>query len=125
MRKLLATIRIYENEQEEGSRSGNNIPVQGEHIIDLAPIRDAQLLGITPTRESKATLLAHELGHVVNAIVGDPVQDDMLLFRAHMLGDGSLLIPSERKAWERAKQIRPRLDLEVAKKAFNSYGGEF
>ena len=117
-RKLLATIRVFEHEQEEGSRSmevGSK-----EFEVELAPKTDAQhAIQAGAPRAAKnlltvgETTFAHELGHVVALIMHDPSHDPMYQFMAQVANDARPLVPAEKKAWQLAHTINPKLDTRV------------
>lgn len=124
-RKLLATIRVYEYEQEIGSRS--MMTGENEYEVELAPKRDAEHAIKAGAPEAAKNLLtlgettfSHELGHVVALIMHDPTHSPIYHVLARMTGDARPLVPAEKKAWELAHIINPKLDTRVEVAAIHS-----
>jgi hypothetical protein len=103
------------------------LPPRGErthYTVTLRPKVDGQILqSIKEPRnlESVETLLAHELGHFVATIFSDPSHNPNLKILSVLIGDSTLNVPAEKKAWELGEIINPRLNQSIKQKALEGY----
>lgn len=73
------------------------------------------------------TVMAHELGHLVNDITKDPTHANPheIKLNALLFGNGKGLVRAEQKAWETAEQIKPDLNQEIRAGCLKSYTDAF
>ena len=88
--------------------------------------KNAELGGLygdlAKTPEFAKTSIAHELGHFLNFLTGEP--NHVKVMQAGPFAKRTVpgsIYPSETKAWESAAQIFPNLDQRVKKLALQSY----
>jgi hypothetical protein len=129
MRELLATIRVYKDEEEENPSHSLQVG-KSTWEITLSPKFDAEILKAAhassatedPLKQNE-TILSHELGHVVAHIFKDPTHANGVQVLAHLMNTPFLLTPAEKQAWVNAEEIFPKGDKRIEKLALESYGG--
>jgi hypothetical protein len=111
MKKKIATLEVWVDENSDGVSRLESIPAIGEYKVVMNPKADAEEQAIVrhDSKRSFATILAHELGHFVSQVLQSPWQ------RCPWKE------PGEREAWAVAHQIMPDLDKELEQSALNTY----
>lgn len=130
MKKLIAKINIYQDDEVEGAVS--EAVGEKEYSGFLNPSVDLKAFNDEGKKKAKTvkekgfveeSILAHELGHIVAHIFSDPTHNKTDNFIAQMLGigDGSVLIPAEKRAWEIAHSMGLPLSKEAEEVGMASY----
>src|SRR5260370_27330425 len=115
----IAVIRIYRGDKDAVSNS-HRIR-DSEWAITLNPKADKDFVPKVPDgiKVDEASILAHELGHVVSAIVGtQPLKDPFL----QMMGlPDPNEIAEEKRAWKLAEIINPKVSRTLRDFAISTY----
>lgn len=128
MKKLIAKINIYQDDEVEGAVS--EAVGEKEYSVSLNPSVDLKAFNDEGKKKAKTVkekgfveeaILAHELGHIVAHIFSDPTHNKTDNFIAQMFGDGSVLIPAEKRAWEIAHSMGLPLSKEAEEVGMASY----
>lgn len=93
MKRKIATLDIFADDIAENSGAEEVSP--GRYQIDLA-LNGVTSVGGFP--KDVQTSLAHELGHFVAMVTGDPTHGNIAAVTR---------LPGEKKAWELAEKILP------------------
>lgn len=128
MKKLIAKINIYQDDEVEGAVS--ETVGEKEYSVSLNPSVDLKAFNREVVKKANSleekgfieeSILAHELGHIVAHIFSDPTHNKTDNFIAQMFGDGSVVIPAERRAWKIAHSMRLPLSKEAEEVGIASY----
>jgi hypothetical protein len=94
------------------------------YTVTLRPKIDAPILESIHEKANipnMETLLAHELGHFVAEVFGDPTHNKATKYLATLLGESSLIVPAEKRAWEIGEIINPKLNRNIRARALQGY----
>lgn len=125
MKKTLARIEIVLTDEKHGDEPGSFTetrmdPEKGDlFIVTLNPKADATMIKRLlhrdyPLSEQVKTILAHELGHVVEIVSRDPAHHPVV---GAMFGE----LLGEQHAWKIAEKISPDLAKPVEAAALADY----
>lgn len=128
MKKLIAKINIYQDDEVEGAFS--ETVGEKEYSVSLNPSVDLKAFNRKVEKKAKTvkekgfveeSILAHELGHIVAHIFSDPTHNRENNFLAQMFGNNALLLPAEKRAWEIAYSMGLPLSKEAEEVGVASY----
>jgi hypothetical protein len=123
MEKTLAVITITISDEPLGSygSSGSGHVEGNNYYVKILPNADKELdPALWADKNAAGTVIAHEIGHVIGRIVGDPREDRINRILANF-GDYSKIIPAEKQAWNLAEIMYPELSKNVEKVALGAY----
>jgi len=119
MQKKIATIEVFvDPESHESSGSGGS---NGQYVLHL---NGGPNFARIKTKKQLQTVMAHEMGHLIGLITGDPDHDNRNQFAYRMTGNTDFVLPAERKAWAWAHEMGLDLDPKQERKGIESYERE-
>lgn len=112
----IATLTVYVDAKETNSM-----------VMPLGNGEWKLVLGGEPTQsmDSVRTAAAHEMGHFISNITREPSHNPKYHLIAELLGDNSVLAPSEKYAWKLAHEMVPsdQFDTKMEEESIGTYIG--